>query len=122
MNFTKSTNSDNDETMATHISFLYNNLPPFESKSGGSLEEVFPDYRDEENDKSGNDFEKRPSSSRQGFRSPLKRVVKGFKNRMKKRSHEEDELLMMQDTSVKTKRHDYLVPPTRECANGAQIL
>ncbi len=118
-----STTSDkNNETMATHISFLYNNLPPFESKSGGSLEEVFPDYRDDENDKSGTDFEKTLSSSRQGFRSPLKRVVKGFKNRMKKRSHEEGETLMMQDTSVKTKRQYLLVPPTRECANGAQIL
>jgi hypothetical protein len=37
----KSTNSDINDNMAIHVSFLYNNLSPFESKSSGSLEEIF---------------------------------------------------------------------------------
>ena len=112
-----STNAENNDLMNSHILFLYDNMSAKKSSSNGSFEENFPDCR---NDVDSADIclPNSPHRSTQAtFGRPLKKMFKGLKKLVKKKSREDNEPLIPRNASTlstelmtnESKDHDTLM-------------
>jgi hypothetical protein len=89
--------NETNETMDSHISFLYNNISP---ERPNNLEENYPDTRDDIESADRLLVEIPQARRRQtSIRRPLKKIMKGFKNLVKKKSREDSEPLMPRNST-----------------------
>ena len=90
---------DKNDTIDSHILFMYNNIS---SKKSSSSEENYSEHRDDAEVVDQSFIDIPQTHNRQtSFRHPLKKMMKGLKKLVKKKCNEDNEPLMPRESFAK---------------------